>query len=116
MSQKNMKDPNNGQDYDFFGKEVEIGIDEAGRGPVLGPMVYGCAFWPYIDDEHSMKLKKEYGFQDSKKLNETQRDKIFKLIEKNRFKELGYFVTVLSAQELSTKMQADPDKGGSNLN
>lgn len=39
-----------------------MGIDEAGRGPVLGPMVYGCCVWPV---QHENEMKSE-GFFDSK--------------------------------------------------
>ena len=103
-------------EYDFSGQEVEIGIDEAGRGPVLGPMVYGCAFWPANPDDHAFKMKKKYGFADSKQLTEDKREKIFKLMNETLYKDLGYFTTVLSAEYLSNTMLADWDKGGFNLN
>lgn len=64
-----MKDAKIGKNYKFWGKEVEVGIDEAGRGPVLGPMVYGCAFWPADPDgnkDYSKEMKKKFGFMDSK--------------------------------------------------
>lgn len=35
-----------------------LGIDEAGRGPVVGPMIFGAAFWPIKDD----KEISSYGF------------------------------------------------------
>jgi ribonuclease H2 subunit A len=56
--------------------DIEVGIDEAGRGPVLGPMVYGGVAWPVSARAHFTKL----GFKDSKQLTEEDRDELFKLI------------------------------------
>ena len=55
------------EEYAFKDEEIEIGIDEAGRGPVLGHMVYGIAFWPVAVGD---KMRQTYGFADSKKLTE----------------------------------------------
>ena len=52
--------------------EVVLGIDEAGRGCVLGSMVYGCAYWSTKVDESIPK-----GFRDSKQMKEEERDKLF---------------------------------------
>ncbi|CAM9225359.1 unnamed protein product [Phaeothamnion confervicola] len=80
------------------GKSVVMGIDEAGRGPVLGPMVYGCAYW---SEEHDAELSKA-GFDDSKALKEEQRDKLFQRIREHP--QIGFAVRLISARELSQKM------------
>ena len=38
------------------GVEVVVGIDEAGRGPVLGSLVYCAAFWPKTEHDAISKL------------------------------------------------------------
>jgi len=101
------------QDYEFRDEEIEIGIDEAGRGPVLGPMVYGCTFWPVkVGDD----MRKRFGFADSKQLSEEQRDKMFEDIKELEHCELGFAVDVLMPEDLSALMLAELHLGGQNLN
>merc|ERR1712008_123452 len=98
---------NNGQNYTLFSDIPEIcktepcvlGIDEAGRGPVLGPMVYGISFCP-ISKNSALK---ELGVDDSKVLTEAKREELFGKLEKNS-DYIGWAITVLSPRYISTSM------------
>ena len=65
---------------DFQNDTIILGIDEAGRGPVLGPMVYACC---YFSKDNEDVLKKRFKFADSKKLNDNQRKEIFNKMKEN---------------------------------
>lgn len=54
---------------------VFCGIDEAGRGPLAGPVVVASCIMPLDDD------KILYGIDDSKKLTENQREELFEKIK-----------------------------------
>jgi ribonuclease H2 subunit A len=75
-----------------------MGIDEAGRGPVLGPMVYGCVVAPlrYRDVLATGK------YADSKTLTEPQRAALFSRVAADA--DLAHAVDVLSAPTLSARM------------
>ena len=80
------------------GTEFVMGIDEAGRGPTLGPMVYGSAFCAVEDEEKLRKM----GFMDSKQLTEEKRDKLWAALQKEGF--IGWRIRVLQATEISEGM------------
>ena len=85
-----------------------LGVDEAGRGPVLGPMVYGIAFCPVskCDDLKSL------GVDDSKALSEQQREDLLqKLLDHDDY--VGWAVHSLSPRYISTSMHK---RGKYNLN
>ena len=57
---------------------LKLGIDEAGRGPVVGPLVIaGCL----IDEKYEKELKK-LGVKDSKKLTKEKREMLEEEIKK----------------------------------
>jgi len=72
------------------------GIDEAGRGPVIGPMVIAAL----VFDEDKIERLEELGVKDSKRLTPRRREKLFNEI-------LGladdYVVLILSPEEISSR-------------
>eukprot|EP00922_Rhytidocystis_sp_ex-Travisia-forbesii_P044988 GHVS01067070.1.p1 GENE.GHVS01067070.1~~GHVS01067070.1.p1 ORF type:complete len:326 (-),score=39.26 GHVS01067070.1:14-991(-) len=83
----------------FEGVPVRLGIDEAGRGPVLGHLNYACFYCPYENE----LLLKELEVDDSKKLTEDQRHAMYKAI-KSRPDAFGYMVHGTPPQHLSACM------------
>ncbi|MED6193971.1 hypothetical protein PIB30_024150 [Stylosanthes scabra] len=75
-----------------------LGIDEAGRGPVLGPMVYGCL---YCSRSYKNTLS-TLSFADSKTLKEDKREELFESLKSND--SLGWAVDVIDPRDLSAKM------------
>ncbi len=56
---------------------IEVGIDEAGRGCLFGPVVVAAVIWNKSDPDPSLEIK------DSKKLSEKKRNILKRYIEEN---------------------------------
>ncbi|OBS74017.1 hypothetical protein A6R68_15428 [Neotoma lepida] len=80
-------------------KPCALGVDEAGRGPVLGPMVYAICYCPLsrLSDLEALKVA------DSKTLTENERERLFaKMEEDGDF--VGWALDILSPNLISTSM------------
>ncbi|MEM0231207.1 MAG: ribonuclease HII [Candidatus Woesearchaeota archaeon] len=76
------------------GKRIVCGIDEAGRGPVIGPMVIcGACF-----EEGSSDGLRSIGIKDSKLLSVSARNRLFKEIV--RACHGRYYVVIVSPREI----------------
>ncbi|CAI7670899.1 unnamed protein product [Penicillium manginii] len=93
-----------------------LGVDEAGRGPVLGPMVYGAFYLP-LDLHHSL-LAEEHSFDDSKVLTPGVRANLMRLLNtpgENLYESCGYAIKLLSARDIGSGMMK-PGTAVYNLN
>ena len=90
------------------------GIDEVGRGPLVGPVVAACVILPL-----NYKLE---GLTDSKKLSEKKREKFFEILQKDaisigvgiidekKIDEVNiYEATKLAMAEAFNKMKVKPE-------
>jgi ribonuclease HII len=83
---------------------LNLGIDDAGRGPVIGPMVLaGC-----ILDEETEKELKKLGVKDSKQLTQKRREFLEKIIKE---KSKAYEIIIFQPEEIDSR-----EEGNMNLN
>ena len=69
------------------GVNVLAGIDEAGRGPLCGPVVCACCVMP-----HDLMIE---GINDSKKVSEKKREELFEIIKS---KAVAFSVAIISPE------------------
>ncbi|KAG9315315.1 ribonuclease H-like domain-containing protein [Chiua virens] len=77
-----------------------LGVDEAGRGPVLGPLVYGVAYCP-------VAWKDDLDELDSKTLTPEKRTQLLGVLNADPV-NLGWSVRVISPQAISSGMLKVP--------
>jgi len=74
-----------------------IGVDEAGRGPLAGPLAVGV-----VRAVHGLDLLAEFpGLNDSKKLTEKKREELFTLLEAHP--DIAYTVEWIRAAEIDER-------------
>ncbi|EKG11206.1 Ribonuclease HII/HIII [Macrophomina phaseolina MS6] len=85
--------------------ECVLGVDEAGRGPVLGPMVYALLYLPL--SAHRSLLAETHHFDDSKVLTPAVRSDLMEKLctpGTDLYKSCGWATKVMSALDISAGM------------
>ncbi|KHJ48076.1 ribonuclease HII [Trichuris suis] len=82
------------------GKSCTLGVDEAGRGPVLGPMVYAVG----ICETTELGRLELLGVKDSKQLTEETRCSIFDKLVTDHSDAFSYGLKILPAAFISKAM------------
>ncbi|QIX02427.1 hypothetical protein AMS68_007944 [Peltaster fructicola] len=100
---------------DDMSVECVLGVDEAGRGPVLGPMVYALYYLPI--SMHRSLLADTHHFDDSKVLTPTVRSQLMEKVctpGTDLYEHGGFATRLMSARDISSA-QLKPN-GTYNLN
>ena len=79
------------KEKEFYSESVHliVGVDEAGRGPLAGPVYAAAVLFPSSFSNEEIN--------DSKKLSEKKREELFSLITENA---LGYGIASMSAEKI----------------
>ncbi|KAI1471411.1 ribonuclease H-like domain-containing protein [Daldinia caldariorum] len=110
-----------------LGPPCVLGVDEAGRGPVLGPMVYGVFYLPV--ELSDPLLKQTHHFDDSKVLTPAVRSQLMQSLctppspsssssnsSNDLFSSCGWAVSCLSARDIGANMLRPSTSAAYNLN
>ncbi|XXG97739.1 putative U3 small nucleolar RNA-associated protein 7 [Hypoxylon texense] len=100
-----------------LGTPCVLGVDEAGRGPVLGPMVYGVFYLPI--DLSDPLLKQTHHFDDSKVLTPAVRSSLMQALctpATDLHASCGWAVSSLSARDIGAHMLRPSSAAPYNLN
>ncbi len=69
---------------------LPVGVDEAGRGPLAGPVVASAVVYKHADFSYPLELTKAFTLiRDSKKLSEKQREVAYSLIQEHFYVGVG---------------------------
>lgn len=102
--------------YKNQGYKIIAGMDEAGRGPLAGPVVCACVVMP-LDDDKIIE-----GINDSKKLSEKKREQLYEkilqvaidvsvsFVDERKIDEINILqATMRGMEECVSKLKQKPD-------